>query len=101
MTMTIGTTSTVQLPADLASTLAERLLRLLSEATLTYAPDVAPVSRGGSHRCVFCHRSGKRGGHHAADGRIQWIHRRCHRRLHRSGRHHVAVPARRRSPRPC
>ena len=101
MTETIGTTSTVHLPADLAPSLAERLLRLLDEVTLTSAPDVEFAVPNDRHRCVVCHRGGKLGGHHAADGRIQWIHRTCHRRLHRSGRHDVVVPARRRSRYAC
>jgi hypothetical protein len=96
-----GTTSTVQLPADLAPSLAERVLRLLSEVTLTSVPDVEFAVRSDTHRCVLCHRSGKLGGHHAADGRIQWVHAKCHRRLHRSGRHDVVVPAQRRSRYAC
>ena len=99
--MTQTSTTTVQLPADLAPSLAERLLRLLSEVTLTRAPDIEPAVPSDRHRCVVCHRSGKLGGHHAADGRIQWIHRSCHRRLHRSGRHDVVVPLHRRSPYAC
>jgi hypothetical protein len=101
MTRTTGTTTAVQLPADLAPSLAERLLRLLSEVTLTRAPDVQFAVPSDSHRCVVCHRSGKLGGHHAADGGIQWVHAKCHRRLHRSGRHDVVVPAQRRSRYAC
>ena len=97
-------TSPLHMPTDLAPSLVERLLRLLDEVTLTNAPDVdvdvdaVPNDR---HRCVVCHRGGKLGGHHASDGRVQWIHRACHRRLHRSGRHDVVVPAQRRSPHTC
>ena len=101
MNPTTGTTSTVRLPAELAPSLADRLLRLLSEVTLTHAPDVEFAVHDDRHRCVVCHRSGKLGGHHAADGRIQWVHPKCHRRLHRSGRHDVVVPAQRRSPYVC
>ncbi len=101
MTQTTGTTITLQLPADLAPSLAERLLRLLSEVTLTHAPDVEFAVPSDHHRCVVCHRSGKLGGHHAAGGRIQWIHRKCHRRLHRSGRHDVVVRVQRRSRYAC
>jgi hypothetical protein len=105
MTRTTGTTSagmtTVQLPADLAPSLAERLLRLLSEVTLTHAPDVEFAVPSNYHGCVVCHRSGKLGGHHAADGRIQWVHAKCHRRLHRSGRHDVVLPAHSRSRYAC
>ena len=105
MTQRTGTTSagttTVQLPADLAPTLAARLLRLLSEVTLTSAPDVALAVPHDHHRCVVCHRGGKLGGHHATDGRIHWVHARCHRRLHRTGRHDLVVPAQRRSRYAC
>lgn len=97
MTDTPGTTSTVHLPADLAPSLTERLLRLLAEVTLTSAPAIEFAVPKDRHRCVVCHRGGKLGGHHCADGRIQWIHRKCHRRLHRSGRHQDVVPAQRRS----
>lgn len=95
MTRTTGTTSTVRLPADLAPSLAERLLRLLTEVTLTTAPAIEFAVQDDRHRCVVCHRSGKLGGHHAADGRIQWVHAKCHRRLHRSGRHDVVIRTRR------
>ena len=100
-TTSAGTTTAVHLPADLAPSLAARLLRLLDEVTLTHAPAIELAVPDDRHRCVVCHRSGKLGGHHAADGRIQWIHRRCHRRLHRSGRHDVVVPAQRRSRYAC
>jgi hypothetical protein len=101
MTRTTGTTSTVQLPADLAPSLTERLLNLLSEVTLTHAPDVEFAVPSECHRCLVCHRSGKLGGHHATDGRIHWVHAKCHRRLHRSGRHDVVVRAQRRSRYAC
>ena len=84
----------VVLPEDLAPSLTERVLRLLAEVRTTAAPElVVEVVEHPVHRCVVCHRGGKLGGHHGADGRVQWIHRRCHRRLHRSGRHDVAVPS--------
>ena len=95
MTQSTAMTSTVHLPADLAPSLAERLLRLLAEVTLTHAPDVEFAVHDDRHRCIVCHRSGKLGGHHAADGRIQWVHAKCHRKLHRSGRHDVVVRTRR------
>lgn len=101
MSQTPGTTITVQLPLELAPSLAERLTRLLDEVTLTHAPAIEFAVPDDRHRCVVCHRGGKLGGHHAADGRIQWIHRTCHRRLHRSGRHDVVVPAQRRSRYAC
>jgi hypothetical protein len=101
MTQTTGTRSTVLLPAELAPSLAERALRLLAEVHVTVAPTLLREPDAGVHRCVVCHRSGKLGGHHAADGRIQWVHAKCHRRLHRSGRHDVVVPAQRRSRYAC
>lgn len=91
------TMSTLPLPADLAPSLAERLLRLLSEVSLTHAPDLELAIPDDRHRCVVCLRSGKLGGHHTADGRIVWIHRGCHRRLHRSGRADCVIPSRRRT----
>ena len=94
-------TSTLHLPADLAPSIVERLLRLLSEFTLTHAPDAEFAVPNDRHRCVVCHCDGKLGGHHAADGRIQWIHRACHRRLHRSGRHDAVVPGQSRSRYAC
>ena len=95
-------TRTLHLSADLAPPpLLERLRQLLSEGTLTHAPDVEFADPNDRHRCVACHLGGKLGGHHAIDGRIQWIHRACHRRLHRSGRHDVVIPAQRRSPYAC
>ena len=83
----------VVLPLDLAPSLTERVVRLLAEVDLTAAPDlVVEVVDHPVHRCVVCHRGGKLGGHHSADGRVQWIHRKCHRRLHRSGRHDAVIP---------
>ncbi len=78
----------VVLPPELAPSLTDRLLRLLDEVPPTVAPDLE-LEVHVVHRCVVCHQAGKVGGHHAADGPIQWIHRSCHRRLHRSGRHDV------------
>ena len=97
----LSSAGTAVLPLDLAPSLAERLLRLLAEVHTTEAPELVAEPDIGIHRCVVCHRSGKLGGHHGADGRIQWIHRKCHRRLHRSGRHDVVVPAQRRSRYAC
>jgi hypothetical protein len=92
---------TIVLPPDLAPALTLRVLRLLDEVTPTSAPQLV-VERHVVARCVVCHDGGKLGGHHAADGRIQWIHRSCHRRLHRSGRHDVGpVPAQRRPRLAC
>ena len=92
----------VVLPEDLAPSLTERVLRLLAEVSTTAAPDlVVEVVAHPVHRCVVCHRDGKLGGHHGADGRVQWIHRKCHRRLHRSGRHDVAAASARLRPYVC
>jgi hypothetical protein len=88
------------LPPDLAPRLAERALQLVAEVGTTSAPDLVLEVHPG-HRCVVCHQSGKLGGHHGPDGRIQWIHRSCHRRLHRSGRHAAVVPAQRRARTAC
>ena len=91
---------TIVLPPDLAPALGRRVL-LLDEVVPTEAPDL-DVEVHVVHRCVVCHRGGKLGGHHAADGRIQWVHRSCHRRLHRSGRHDVGpLPAQRRPRLAC
>lgn len=76
--------ATLLLPAELAPTLAERVLRLVAEVGTTTAPDLVIEVRPG-RRCVVCHQAGKLGGHHDASGRIQWIHRSCHRRLHAAG----------------
>ena len=91
-----GSAGTVLLPLDLAPSLTQRVLRLLAEVEVTQAPELDLEIHVDTHRCVVCHRSGKLGGHHAADGRTQWVHAKCHRRLHRSGRHDVVVPAQQR-----
>ena len=92
----------VVLPEDLAPSLTERLLRLLAEVSLTAAPPlVVEVVDHPVHRCVVCHRDGKLGGHHGTDGRVQWVHPKCHRRLHRSGRHDVAAASARLRPYVC
>ena len=101
MNQTTGGTTTVQLPRDLAPALAERVLRLVAEVGTTVAPRLVADGHPDAHRCVVCHRSGKLGGHHGPDGRVQWIHAKCHRRLHRSGRHTVVVPAQRRTRYAC
>ena len=101
MNQTTGTTSAIVLPAELAPALAERLLRLLDQVSLARRPHARVPARHEDHRCVVCHRPGKLGGHHASDGGIQWIHAKCHRRLHRSGRHDVVLPAQRGSRYVC
>lgn len=93
---THATSRTVLLPAGLAPSQAERIMRLLSEVRTTVAPELVAEAHTYAHRCVVCHQSGKLGGHHGADGRIEGIHRKCHRRLHRSGRHISVIPSQRR-----
>lgn len=80
--------TTMTLPADLAPTLRTAVEELVAECGL--APVVQPgrdsTPRRDPPRCTVCHRAGRLSGHHAADGGIVWIHRGCHRRLHRAGR---------------
>lgn len=75
----------VVLPEQLAPALVARVRTLLAEVTLAAVPPPRPPRRRADDapRCVVCHRPGKLGGHHATDGSVQWIHRSCHRRLHR------------------
>ena len=80
--MTIDTNH-LALPLDLAPSLVDRLRALLAEVQLTHAPDLVIDLAYRGPRCVVCHLGGKLGGHHGDDGRIEWIHRKCHRRLHR------------------
>lgn len=96
-----GATATVLLPPELAPSLTGRVVDLLAEVTVTVAPEVAAEVHPCPPRCVVCCRGGKLGGHHHPDGTVQWIHRGCHRRLHRSGRHVFAVQTRRRSRYAC
>lgn len=87
--MTITDIATYQqqvLPRDLAPALADRLRKLLAEVTLTSAPDLVIDLTYGGPRCVVCHEGGKLGGHHGDDGQVEWIHKSCHRRLHRRGK---------------
>ncbi len=71
------------LPDDLAPTLVSALERLLAEVALTTAPELEVRVAYAGPRCVVCHEGGKLGGHHGEGGRVEWIHRSCHRRLHR------------------
>ena len=73
------------LPLDLAPSLVDRLRALLAEVQLTHAPELVIDLTYRGPRCVVCHLGGKFGGHHGDDGRIEWVHRKCHRRLHRRG----------------
>lgn len=77
---------TVALPAELAPALRARAVELLSQvATVAEVPALDPALRRPPtpNRCVVCHRAGVLGGHHDARGRVVWVHRSCHRRLHR------------------
>lgn len=60
-------TTRIQLPADLAPSLAEKALALLAELSPAVHP---PFQRRDvtfhAPLCVVCHRSGKVGGHHGA-----------------------------------
>lgn len=77
-------TVTITLPEQLAPSLVARVQQLLAEVTPTVAPRRPFPKRTEYHgpRCVVCHQGGRLGGHHAADGSIEWIHRSCHRQLH-------------------
>ncbi len=82
----------VVLPFELAPSLRARATALLAEvATVSEVPAIDRHLRQAPtfNRCAVCHRSGVLGGHHGTDGRIVWIHRACHRRLHRRGRTHL------------
>lgn len=79
--------TTIALPERLAPSLVAAVEGLLAEVALTEHPDlVVDLTYRGPH-CVVCHEGGKLGGHHGADGRIEWIHKSCHRRLHQRGTH--------------
>jgi hypothetical protein len=97
----LGVTGTVHLPLELAPSLADRVVNLLAEVHVTVAPALLVEIQADPHRCVVCHQSGKLGGHHDQDGTVRWIHRKCHRHLHRSGRHLVLLPTQRRSRYAC
>lgn len=85
---------TPRLPVDLAPSLRRQVFALLAEVPLAVrSPATAqPHARTRHHyrenRCVVCHEAGVLGGHHDVAGEVQWVHRRCHRRLHR--RHTLA-----------
>jgi len=85
-----------RVPLELAPALVGRLERLLQEVTITRAPDLVVEVAYAGPRCVVCHAGGKLGGHHPDDGQIEWIHRACHRRLHRRGRVRAPGAARQR-----
>ena len=78
--------ATIDLPVPLAPSLTAQVLQLLAEVGTCEAPALVREIDEAPFRCVVCRKGGKLGGHHDPDGRVQWVHRRCHRRLHRSGR---------------
>lgn len=95
----VGTSATL-LPLELAPSLADRLNKLLAEVPPAEPRPIVIDTFHRAPRCVVCYREGKLGGHHNADGEIEWIHRKCHRRLHRRGYgapRHVVVSRRRRT----
>ena len=76
------------LPIELAPSLRRKVLALLAEVSLADRSRRTPRADGRrrrhrDNRCVVCHSSGVLGGHHDGSGEIQWVHRSCHRRLHR------------------
>jgi len=82
------TRADVRLPPDLAAPQRERVLRLVAECGLAvrrhdpHVPGLLPVKR-----CHGCQQTGGRmGGHHLPDETVVWIHKSCHRKLHRAGR---------------
>lgn len=75
----------VALPEGLAPALIGRLEQLLAQVSTTRAPVIVLDVEYAGPRCVVCHQAGKLSGHHASEGRIDWVHRSCHRRLHRRG----------------
>ncbi len=94
---TASMTAAPRIPSELAPSLVDRLRQLLAEVPPAEPrPRIVDAFRH-DPRCVVCYRSGKLGGHHNADGEIEWIHCKCHRRLHRRGRGHGHFGARRRT----
>ena len=78
-------TNDLVLPLDLAPSLVQRRRQLLAEVPTTTAPALVIDLTYRGPRCVVCHLGGKLGGHHGDDGRVEWIHGKWHRRLHRRG----------------
>ncbi|MDP3714568.1 MAG: hypothetical protein Q8R60_19045 [Mycobacteriales bacterium] len=64
--------------------------------TLTRTAATASAATTAPASCVVCHDGGKLGGHHGHDGQVEWIHKKCHRRLHRAGRPAVSGASRQR-----
>lgn len=78
----------IRLPSELAPQLRARVLALLDEVKTVERPPLALTNRSTrfeENRCEVCHQGGVLSGHHGPNGEIQWIHRSCHRRLHRRG----------------
>ena len=84
----------VALPDDLAPALREAVDSLLRQVPLARGAARSGQSRPGRraaratvvNRCIFCHKTGKLGGHHDERGDVVWVHRKCHRRHHRAHR---------------
>lgn len=83
------TTATIALPAELAPTMRQQVVDLLAQVHLVCdVPALDPALRRepAFNRCSVCHRSGTLGTHHDDHGHVVWVHRSCHRRLHRRNR---------------
>ena len=82
------TAATLALPTDLAPSLRAQVEQLVAECGT--ADDRPHPQTRRDHRdigsCHVCHRGGRMGGHHLADGTIVHVHKACHRRLHRAAR---------------
>jgi hypothetical protein len=79
-------TTPIALPDDLAPALVERVQQLLAEVPLVAHAELVIELTETRNICVVCHLGGKLGGHHGPDRRIEWVHKSCHRRLHRRGK---------------
>jgi hypothetical protein len=83
------TTAPLALPPQLAPALRGRVFDLLAECELVSSVPEPPRRRRRTSqppRCVVCFQSGRLGGHHDEAGEVEWVHRSCHRRLHRRGK---------------
>jgi hypothetical protein len=70
------------LPEDLAPSLVERARALLADLSPAVHPSFRTDATYRGPVCVLCHQGGKLGGHHGPDG-VEWVHKGCHRKLHR------------------
>jgi hypothetical protein len=75
--------SVVALPEDLAPSLRARVDALLAEVELTAAPPVTKPRGKLGKRCWLCHNQGPLVMHHVSSTRTVFIHKSCHRKLHR------------------